>query len=34
VFPRDGGGHDALFRAADAAMYTAKRDGSAIRFAA
>jgi diguanylate cyclase (GGDEF)-like protein len=22
VFPRDGGGHDALFRAADAAMYT------------
>jgi diguanylate cyclase (GGDEF)-like protein len=34
VFPRDGGGHDALFRAADAAMYTAKRDGSGIRFAA
>ena len=34
VFPSDGGGHDALFRAADAAMYTAKRDGSGIRFAA
>jgi GGDEF domain-containing protein len=34
VFPRDGGDPDALFRAADDAMYAAKRSGARLHFAA
>jgi len=34
VFPRDGGDPDSLFRAADDAMYAAKRSGAGLHFAA
>ena len=34
VYPRDGGDPESLFRAADDAMYTAKRSGQRMHFAA
>jgi GGDEF domain-containing protein len=34
VYPRDGGDPETLFRAADDAMYTAKRSGQRMHFAA
>jgi diguanylate cyclase (GGDEF)-like protein len=34
VFPRDGADPESLFRAADAAMYAAKRSGAGMHFAA
>jgi GGDEF domain-containing protein len=34
VFPRDGDDPEAIFRAADLAMYSAKRCGEQLHFAA